>query len=31
MLDEAGNVAPLRDLPSIASNGRGQGIQVVSV
>ncbi len=31
MLDEAGNVAPLRDLPSIASTGRGQGIQVVSV
>jgi len=31
LLDEAGNVAPLRDLPSIASTGRGQGIQVVSV
>ncbi len=31
LLDEAGNVAPLRDLPAIASTGRGQGIQVVSV
>lgn len=31
LLDEAGNVAPLRDLPSIASTGRGQGIQVVSI
>jgi len=31
MLDEAGNVAPLRDLPSIASTGRGQGVQVVTV
>ena len=31
LLDEAGNVAPLRDLPAVASTGRGQGIQVVSV
>jgi type IV secretion system protein VirD4 len=31
MLDEAGNTAPLRDLPSIASTGREQGIQTVSV
>lgn len=31
LLDEAGNVAPLRDLPGIAATGRGQGIQVVSV
>jgi type IV secretion system protein VirD4 len=31
LLDEAGNVAPLRDLPAIASTGRGQGIQLVSV
>jgi TraM recognition site of TraD and TraG len=31
LLDEAGNVAPLRDLPTIASTGRAQGIHVVSV
>jgi type IV secretion system protein VirD4 len=31
LLDEAGNIAPLRDLPGIASTGRGQGIQLVSV
>ncbi len=31
MLDEAGNTAPLRDLPAIASTGREQGIQTVSV
>lgn len=30
LLDEAGNTAPLRDLPSIASTGREQGIQVIS-
>jgi type IV secretion system protein VirD4 len=30
-IDEAGNVAPLRDLPAIASTGRAQGLQVVSV
>jgi type IV secretion system protein VirD4 len=30
LLDEAGNVAPLRHLPAIASTGRGQGIQLVS-
>ena len=29
LLDEAGNVAPLRHLPAIASTGRGQGIQLV--
>jgi type IV secretion system protein VirD4 len=31
LLDEAGNIAPLRHLPAIASTGRGQGIQVLSV
>ena len=31
MLEEAANCAPLRRLPSIASAGRGQGIQLVSV
>ena len=31
LLDEAGNVAPLRHLPAIASTGRGQGIQLLSV
>jgi type IV secretion system protein VirD4 len=30
LLDEAGNVAPLRHLPAIASTGRGQGIQLVT-
>lgn len=30
LLDEAGNTAPLRDLPTIAATGREQGIQVVS-
>lgn len=31
MLDEAANVAPLRELPGIASTGRGEGIEVVSI
>src|SRR5664280_160166 len=31
LLDEAGNVAPLRHLPAIASTGRGQGIQLLSI
>lgn len=31
MLEEAANCAPLRRLPTIASAGRGQGIQLVSV
>ncbi len=31
LLDEAGNTAPLRDLPGIASTGREQGIQTISV
>jgi type IV secretion system protein VirD4 len=31
LLDEAGNVAPLRHLPAIASTGRGQGIQLATV
>jgi type IV secretion system protein VirD4 len=30
LLDEAGNVAPLRALPAIASTGRAQGVQLVS-
>jgi type IV secretion system protein VirD4 len=30
LLDEAGNVAPLKHLPAIASTGRGQGIQLVT-
>lgn len=31
MLDECGTAAPLRDLPTLAATGRGQGIQLVSV
>jgi len=31
MLDEAANCAPLRKLPTIASAGRGQGIQLITV
>jgi type IV secretion system protein VirD4 len=31
VLDEAANIAPLRDLDSLASTAAGQGIQVVSV
>jgi type IV secretion system protein VirD4 len=31
LLDEAGNIAPLRQLAQIASTGAGQGIQLVSV
>ena len=31
MLDECANIAPLRDLATIASTGAGQGIQLVSV
>jgi len=31
LLDEAGNVAPLRHLPSLASTGRAQGIALLSV
>lgn len=31
MLEEAANCAPLRRLPAIASAGRGQGIQTVSI
>jgi type IV secretion system protein VirD4 len=31
LLDEAGNIAPLRELGQIASTGPGQGIQLVSV
>jgi type IV secretion system protein VirD4 len=30
-LDEAGNVAALAELPELATTGRGQGIQLVSV
>ena len=30
-LDEAGNVAALADLPELATTGRGQGIQILSV
>ena len=30
-LDEAGNVAPIRELPELATTARGQGIQLVSV
>jgi type IV secretion system protein VirD4 len=30
-LDEAGNVASLADLPELATTGRGQGIQILSV
>jgi type IV secretion system protein VirD4 len=31
VLDECANIAPLRDLPTLASTGAGQGIQLVSV
>jgi type IV secretion system protein VirD4 len=31
LLDEAGNIAPLRDLPGYASTARSQGITLVSV
>lgn len=31
MLDEAANIAPLRDLDVLAATGAGQGIQLVSV
>jgi type IV secretion system protein VirD4 len=31
VLDECANIAPLRDLATIASTGAGQGIQLVSV
>jgi type IV secretion system protein VirD4 len=31
VLDEAANIAPLRDLDSLASTAAGQGIQIVSV
>jgi type IV secretion system protein VirD4 len=31
VLDECANIAPLRDLPALASTGAGQGIQLVSV
>jgi type IV secretion system protein VirD4 len=31
VLDEAANIAPLRDLDSLASTAAGQGIQLVSV
>jgi type IV secretion system protein VirD4 len=31
LLDEAGNVAPLRQLAQLASTGAGQGVQLVSV
>jgi len=31
MLDEAANIAPIRDLASYAATGAGQGIQIVSV
>jgi type IV secretory pathway TraG/TraD family ATPase VirD4 len=31
VLDECANIAPLRDLATLASTGAGQGIQLVSV
>jgi type IV secretion system protein VirD4 len=31
VLDECANIAPLRDLPTLAATGAGQGIQLVSV
>ena len=31
LLDEAGNIAPLRDLPSYASTARSHGITIVSI
>ena len=31
LLDEAGHVAPLPELPTLAATGAGQGIQIVSV
>jgi len=31
MLDEAAHIAPLRELPTLAATGAGQGIQIVSV
>jgi hypothetical protein len=31
VLDEAANIAPLRDLDTLASTAAGQGIQLVSV
>jgi type IV secretion system protein VirD4 len=31
VLDEAGNVAPVADLDTIASTGAGQGIQIVAI
>jgi len=31
LLDEAGNIAPLRDLPSYASTARSHGITLVSI
>lgn len=31
LLDEAGNIAPLRDLPSYASTARSHGISIVSI
>jgi type IV secretion system protein VirD4 len=31
LLDEAGNIAPLRDLPSYAATARSHGISVVSI
>lgn len=31
MLDEAGNIAPLRELATYASTGAGQGIQICSI
>ncbi len=31
MLDEAGNIAPLKTLPTIASTGAGQGISLMTI
>jgi Type IV secretory pathway, VirD4 components len=31
MLDEAGNIAPLRDLPTVASTARSHGISLVTI
>ena len=31
VLDECANIAPLRDLATLASTGAGQGIQLISV
>jgi type IV secretion system protein VirD4 len=30
-LDEAGNIAAIGDLPQLATTGRGQGIQLISI